>query len=360
MPRVSVVIPVRNEAASIRRTLEGLQRQDCVAADFEVLVVDGMSDDDTVAIVRDVQRSFPNLRLLFNPKRLASVARNVGVRHATGDYLVVIDGHCAIGDRQYLTNLVRAFEETGADTLGRPQPLRADRPSAFQRAVSAARMSWLGHNPDSAIFSDRPRFVDADNVAVAYRRRVFDTVGYFDEDFDACEDVDFNTRVRRAGLTCYFTPAISVDYQPRATLKGLAYQMMRYGQGRSRLGRKYPSTITAPSLVPALWLVWLAVAGLVAVVWTPAALALAATISAYILIVVAESARVARDASVFRLPIVFAAIHVGFAWGYIKEAVVGFGSMSLPFRLPTNLRRERAARPWTWGGRPVSSAAARP
>jgi succinoglycan biosynthesis protein ExoA len=327
--RVSVIVPVRNEAAHIRRTLLGLARQDFPAADFEILVVDGRSDDGTPDIVHELRAAIPNLHLFDNPRRLASAGRNVGVRHAGGKYVVIVDGHCRVRDRRLLRNLVEAFEATGADTLGRPQPLRCDDPTPFQRAVAAARTSWLGHNPDSDIYSAAARFVPADNVAVAYRRDVFDLMGEFDESFDACEDVEFNTRVRRAGLTCYFAPSVAVEYEPRATLRGLAYQMMRYGRGRARLARKHPGTVTAPSLVPSLWLVWLAVGGPAGLFSASLALAVLISVAAYLLILVAESARVGRaesGASVWRLPLVFAAIHIGFGWGYLCEAAAGVRS----------------------------------
>ena len=179
--------------------------------------------------------------------------------------------------------------------MPRPAAATASRPAdAFQRAVAAARTSWLGHNPDSAIYSDVARFVAADNVAVAYRREVFDRVGLFDESFDACEDVEFNTRVRRAGLTCYFTPAIAVEYQPRGSLRGLAYQMMRYGRGRARLGLKHPAMITAASLVPPLWLVWLIAGGAVSLTWAPFAIVFGTSLIAYLLVILAESWRVCR------------------------------------------------------------------
>src|SRR5262249_53570212 len=151
--------------------------------------------------------------------------------------------------------------------------------------------SWLGHNPDSAIFSQGAGFVEPQNVAVAYRRDVFERVGLFDERFDACEDVEFNTRVAGGGLTCYFTPAIQVRYQPRPSLRGLWYQMFRYGKGRARLGRKYPSSVTLPSLVPALWLVWLAGTLLVGLAWTPALLLCAGSLFTYFVIVLGESLR---------------------------------------------------------------------
>ena len=320
MPRVSVIVPVRNEAAHVRRTLIGLAAQSY--ADFEILVIDGRSEDGTDDVVRELQATVPDLYLFDNPQRLASAGRNVGVRHARGEFLVVVDGHCRVRDPHFLANLVTAFEESGADTLGRPQPLRAEHPTAFQRCVAAARTSWLGHNPGSAIYSDAAGFIAPDNVAVAYRREVFDQVGLFDESFDACEDVEFNTRVRRAGLTCYFTPAIAVEYQPRASLSGLTYQMARYGRGRARLARKFPGTVTLPSLVPPLWLLWLA-AGAVASILSPlVALTLVASVAAYLLLAIAESVRVwwgERGVSLVRLPVVFAAIHAGFGWGYLRE-----------------------------------------
>jgi succinoglycan biosynthesis protein ExoA len=320
MPRVTVIVPVRNEAASIRRTLLGLAAQ--TFADFEILVIDGQSIDGTPDIVRELQATVPDLYLIDNPARLSSAARNVGVRHARGEFVVIVDGHCHVRNPDFLRHHVEAFEATGADTLGRPQPLRAERPTTFQRAVAAARTSWLGHNPGSAIYSDRAGFVLADNVAVAYRREVFDRVGLFDESFDACEDVEFNTRVRRAGLTCYFTPAIAVAYQPRGTLGGVAYQMMRYGRGRARLARKDPTTVTVPSLVPPLWLLWL-VTGLAMSAFSPVLAGIfAATVAAYLVLVLAESVRVRSlepRVSFAPLPVVFLAVHAGFGWGYLQE-----------------------------------------
>ncbi len=362
-PRISVIVPVRNEAGHLRRTLDGLTGQRFPAHEVEILVVDGDSDDGTLSIVRECQRRHANVALFYNQRRLSSAARNIAVREARGDFLVLVDGHCDIQNPDYLTNVAEAFDRSAADTLGRPQPLRAGALTPFQTAVSAARMSWLGHNPDSAIFDAEPRFVAADNVAVAYRREVFERVGLFDESFDACEDVDFNTRVRQAGLTCYFTPTISVDYQPRRSLTGLGAQMMRYGRGRARLARKDRATVTKASLAPPLALVALAVGSVLGVLWWPMALATLAGVAAYALLVAAETLRLAarhtpapaalkkfrviddeetlvpdhremEDAKptgtllarlglLLRLPLVFPAIHFGFAWGYLREIAWG-------------------------------------
>ncbi len=246
LPFVTVIVPVRNEAACIERTLCRLTAQNYDPCRFEIIVADGRSTDQTVPVVRRMQAKHSNIRLLYNPRRLSSAARNLGVRHGRGDLFIIVDGHCDIADVNYLKKMVSAFQRSGADCLGRPQPLEIECPSSLQQAIGLARSSWLGHNPSSFIFSSSEQFVDASSVAVAYRREVFERVGFFDERFDACEDVELNTRIDAANLKCWFTPDIVVHYHPRSSLKGLAYQMSRYGRGRLRLGWKHPKSLTAP------------------------------------------------------------------------------------------------------------------
>ena len=186
----------------------------------------------------------------------ASAGRNTAIRHATKDVVVIVDGHCHVPDREYLTKLSEAFAASKADCLGRPQPLDVPNPTAFQRAVSAARSSRLGHNPDSDIYSNEAKFVPPQSTAVAYARSVFASVGLFDQEFDACEDVEFNERVHAAGLTCYFTPAVKIVYEPRGSVRALFYQLGRYGSGRAKLACKHPKSLSLPALVPPLWAVW--------------------------------------------------------------------------------------------------------
>jgi len=261
MISVSVIVPVRNESRSIECTLRLLLTQDFPPDEFEVIVADGASTDDTVPIVRRLQGEFPNLKLVFNPDRLSSAGRNTAIRHATRDVIVIVDGHCHVPDRDYLKNLSAAFAASGADSLGRPQPLDIENPTAFQRAVSAARSSRLGHNPDSDIYSSEARFVPPQSTAVAYSRKVFATIGLFDQEFDACEDVEFNERVHAAGLTCYFTPAVKIVYEPRGSFRALFHQLGRYGGGRAKLAFKYPKSLSVPALVPPLWAVWVLLGG---------------------------------------------------------------------------------------------------
>ncbi|HMF12324.1 MAG TPA: glycosyltransferase, partial [Gemmataceae bacterium] len=118
-PFVSVIVPVRNEAAFVRHTLEQLLVQNYDPQRFEILVADGRSEDTTREIVRAMQERHANLRLLDNPRCLSSAGRNVGIRAGRGDILVVVDGHCELDNPNYLRDLAEAFERSGAECVGR-------------------------------------------------------------------------------------------------------------------------------------------------------------------------------------------------------------------------------------------------
>ena len=322
MPTVSVLVPVRNEGRSIDRTLRSLLTQDFPPDQFEVIVADGLSDDDTVPVVRRLQGEFPNLKLVFNPARLASAGRNLAARHMRGEVAVVVDGHCHVPDRQYLRNLAAAFDRSKADSLGRPQPLDVPDPTPFQAAVSLARSSRLGHNPGSDIYSDQPKWVEPQSTAVAYRRGVFHRVGLFDERFDACEDVEFNTRVHAAGLSCYFCPTLAVVYEPRRGWTSLFKQLGRYGGGRARLAAKHPTSLTLPAVVPPLWVVWLVAGAVLGLTLPLVGWLYAASVGLYAAVVLGGAAWLGRRQPALvaaRVPGVFAGIHLGFAWGFLRE-----------------------------------------
>jgi glycosyltransferase involved in cell wall biosynthesis len=358
---ISIIIPVRNEAAHIGEVLDRLLEQDYDSNRFEVLVVDGLSTDETPDIVKRYTEQHPNVRYFENPKQLSSAARNIGVHQAQGDAVLVVDGHCIIDRRDMLQNVDAAFAKSGADCLGRPQPQEMKDATPLQWAIAVARRSPLGHHADSFIYSEQPQFVPASSVAIAYRKSVFKTVfneqgGYFDESFDACEDVEFNTRCDKAGLKCYFEPAIAVRYVPRKTITGLAYQLFRYGRGRVKLCRKHRETFSLKSFGPGLFvfgviagfILWLVLALYAETVCcslehplTPSTygwyviplmlsqwvgLIYAAVLCLYGVAILLESTRIAVKHKLYwkigkYLPGIFLAIHFGFGFGILLETV---------------------------------------
>ncbi len=331
IPFITVVMPVRNEARFIADTLGQLLSQDYPKDRFEILVADGMSDDGTRDIVTRTAEDDDRVRLLDNPKRRSSAGRNVGFRAGRGDYFVVVDGHCFIPDDQFLSNIAECFEISGADCLGRPQPLDPPGLTPFQQSVALARASRLGHGGNSLIYGDYEGFASPVSNGAAYKREVFEKVGYVDEDFDACEDVEFNHRVEQAGLKAYTSPKIAVRYYPRENLPPLIGQMQRYGRGRTRLYRKHPVLLSLSALAPACFAggaaAFVTLLGLDLICGLSAFLtlilsALSLALLAYAVLVGLTTFRLCREhgwSHVRRLPLVFLAVHGGLGVGMWEE-----------------------------------------
>ena len=332
VPFITVIMPVRNEARFIRSTLEQVVDQDYPRDRFEILVADGQSDDGTQAVVQSVAASNPNVLLVENPARRSGAGRNLGFRLGRGEVFLVIDGHCHVPGRDHLRHVAQCLRRSGADCLGRPQHLDPPGISGFQKSVALARASWLGHGGGSLIYRAFEGFASPVSNGAVYTRRVIDRVGYVDEAFDACEDVEFNWRVEREGLKSYTSPCLMVYYYPRESLKALWIQMARYGRGRIRFGRKHPASLGLRTVVPAgvvlmltllaALLVLGALAGGQSPVLSGAAFPLGALSGGYVFAVCFESARISRKNGwehFARLPLIFLTIHIGLGAGMWRE-----------------------------------------
>ena len=330
---VSVVLPVLNEAGDLPRLLEQLRVQIPPPGGFEVLVVDGGSNDGTRELVRERAASWPVLRLIDNPKRRSAPARNLGALAARGDIILYVDGHCSIPRPDYLSRLVTIFTSSGAACLCRPQPLTMlaeDQPWA--RAIAIARQSPLGHHPDSDIYGTEPRVTQPQSAGAAYRREIFERVGGFDERFDACEDVEFNHRVDRAGFIAYVHPDLAVDYRPRGSLSAFFRQMVRYGRGRGRLGVRHPELVPI-TLVFATVLVFCAAFLLVLPGGMLGLGLFAMAIGAWLVLCMVEGLRRGGWVNGWRVAIALGAVHVGLTLGFWR-GLLEFRTFRAPLTAP--------------------------
>jgi glycosyltransferase involved in cell wall biosynthesis len=344
-PYITVVMPVRNEARFIGDTLAQILNQEYPPDRFEVIVADGMSDDGTPGIVREIAGRYPQVRLLENPKRRSSAGRNVGFRNGKGDLFLVVDGHCHIPDRRLFWNVSEAFRKSGADCLGRPQPLDPPGLTTFQQAVALARASRIGHGSDSLIYGEHEGYVSPVSNGAAYRRRVLDAVGYVDESFDACEDVEFNYRIEKAGLKSYTSPSLKVMYYPRETLRALFLQLCRYGYGRFRFLCKHPEAVSVGMIAPVMFtmvvfftLIAIPFMGVLRNVRGPWTISLFATFAilvfwiAYFALIAIETIRLsARHGTRYmrHIPLIFIVIHFSLGYGFVKGMMSDFFE---PFR----------------------------
>lgn len=318
---ITIVMPVRNEERFIRGVLEDLHAQTYPAEQMEVLVIDGESTDGTLKAASEFRSRFPNFQILSNPGRLASKARNIGARAAKGRYVAYIDGHCHLPSNTLVADAVALFERSGADALCRPQPLTLKPQTLFQRAVSLARASDLGHALDSTIYTNKERFVKAASSGAMYRRDVFKKIGYFDESFDACEDVEFNTRLDKAGLRAFISPKLTVEYAARRSLGALFVQLYRYGVGRWKLFRKHPSTLGSGTLVTTAFAVGAVFYPLLWLLSHKLALFATAMVAFYFAAIILTSLAIVRKPAqrilFIYLPLIFFTIHFALGYGFL-------------------------------------------
>lgn len=321
LPFITIAMPVWNEERFIGNVLTELLRQDYPSDRFEIIVADGESDDRTCEIVEGIARSHPQIILISNPSRLSSSGRNVGFRNGKGDIFLIIDGHCEIRNSRLLKEVASCLEESGAHCLGRPQPFIVPDEPCIQKAIALARASWLGHSVNSLIHSDKEGFVSPVSVGCAYKREVIEKVGYTAELFAACEDVEFNYRVEKAGFKTFFSPRIAVHYYPRESISGLWHQLVRYGEGRARFMFKHPEAANLDMFLPPLFLGGAFVGSVLGFISKYFLLCYVSILSAYFVIVTTESMRLSRGSGfrfALNLIVVFLVIHTSIAFGLIR------------------------------------------
>jgi glycosyltransferase involved in cell wall biosynthesis len=112
--KISVVIPVYNEAATITELLSRVQ---AVAIPKEIIVVDDCSTDGTRAVLSEVEKTFDNLRIFHQPKnRGKGAALREGFKHATGDFVIIQDADLEYDPDEYPV-LLKPLVEGKADVV---------------------------------------------------------------------------------------------------------------------------------------------------------------------------------------------------------------------------------------------------
>lgn len=318
-PFVTVIMPIRNEAAYIARSLGAVLAQDYPPDRLEILVVDGMSEDGTRDLVADLQIRNPQfvIRLLDNPARIVPTALNIGLRHARGEVIVRVDGHCEIAP-DYVRRCVEGLQETGADCVGGVCITVGETSTA--RAIALAQSSWFGVG-GVAFRTGRstPGYVDTVPFG-AYRREVFHRIGGFDEELVRNQDDEFNFRLTQAGGKIWLDPSIRSVYYSRASLRGLWRQYFQYGLYKVRVMQKRKGIPSWRLLVPPAFVLGLLGSALLAMAIREPLWALAVA-APYVMANLGASLWTARrdPLALPLLPLAFATLHLayglGFLWG---------------------------------------------
>jgi len=216
---VSVIIPCRNEENFIGKCLDSIIANDYPKDKLEVLVIDGMSEDGTRAVLKQYTGLYPFIRVLDNHKKITPSALNVGVKNAKGEIIIRKDAHSTY-EKDYISKCVRYLREYDADNVGGIWITVPRNDSLMAKAIvfSLSHPFGVGNAHYRIGRQTEPRLVDTVPFG-CFRKDVFDRIGLFDEAYPRNEDIEFNTRLRKAGGKILLVPGIVVHYYARSTFR---------------------------------------------------------------------------------------------------------------------------------------------
>ena len=228
MDSVSILIPCLNEFHFIRPCLESVLSFETPpdAEIREVIVIDGGSKDGTPEIVKEMAAADPRIRLLHNPGRIQSTALNIGLRAATGEYILRLDAHSAY-PKDYLALVVETSRRTKCENVGGLfiTQMRGEGYGAALVQAMTTHKFGVGDAGYRTGASEGP----ADTVPYGFfRRELFDRIGLFDERLVRAQDYEMNQRIRAAGGCVWRNPAIHVNYFAQPDLKSFIRKQIVY------------------------------------------------------------------------------------------------------------------------------------
>ena len=230
-PEISVVVCSHNGARTIRDTLEGLARIDY--PDYEVIVVDDGSTDDTARIAAEF-----DVRVISTENRGLSSARNTGYEAARGGIVAYIDDD-AWPDRDWLKYLAWTFMNTDHAGVGGPN---------IAPAGDGEIADCVANAPGGPVHVLRTDEI-ADHIPgcnMAFRKDRLEAVGGFDPRYRAAgDDVDLCWRLQDRGWSIGFSPGAMVWHHRRNSIRHYWRQQQGYGKAEALLEGKWPERYNA-------------------------------------------------------------------------------------------------------------------
>jgi glycosyltransferase involved in cell wall biosynthesis len=324
-PFVSVVMPIRNEANFLDRSLGSVLAQDYPRDRFEIIVADGMSDDGTRELVERLRKDHAHLILVDNTGRIVPTGLNAGIACARGDVVIRIDGHAEVAPDFIRQNVALLEEHPDAWAVGGPITHKGR--NTFGKAVALAMSSPLGVGLASHHFPGFEGYVGGAPFP-ALRKWIFERVGLFDANLVRNQDDEFNFRILQAGGKCYISPRVRSEYYVRESPRKLFRQYFQYSFWRIPVIRKHRRPTTLRQVVPPLFfgtMLALLVLGIVLKsAWV--ALTLPALYAVALLLLGLSTAPRAGIAVALLVPVAVATMHLAYAVG------IAYGFFSAFFR----------------------------
>lgn len=315
-PKVSIIIPCRNEERYIVKNIASILAQDYLG-ELEVIVVDGMSTDKTRELVLNFDDS--RVKLVENEAQFTPHALNLGVKNATGEIFIILGGHAFLTEG-FVRKNVKILQADRSVGCAGGQILNIHENKASE-LISKAMTSPFGVGNATFRTGGKAGFVDT--VAFgAYWKRIHDEIGGFDEDLVRNQDDEYNYKVVKAGYKIYFDPAIISNYFVRGSYAKLYRQYYQYGYWKVYVNTKHKTITTIRQMIPLFFVLGLVGGVLLSLIWPLFWLVFLSGIGAYQLLAIASGIRVGKSVlEGLRIALVFPILHFSYGLGYLVGIV---------------------------------------
>ncbi len=324
LPFVSVIMPVRNEAKYIERSLGAVLAQDYPADRMEVIVADGMSEDGTREIIANLKfqnpssnGNSPTVKVIDNPKKIVAAGLNRAIEASRGEIIVRVDGHCEIV-QNYVSRCVGQLLSSGADGVGGVVAAKGDTLTA--RAIAVAMSSVFGvGNAGFRLHLSQSAWTDTIPFP-AYKKSLLDAVGPYDENLVVNEDDEYNYRIIKRGGRLLLLHDLCTHYFCRSKMRLLWRQYFRYGFWKARVLKKHLGQMRIRQAIPSLFILLLSllVVGLFTGIAPPYPLVFLCASYLCINLIVSFALSLTRGLSLLPLlPIAFLTLHLSYGTGLI-------------------------------------------
>lgn len=244
----SIIVPVYNRPDEVADLLESLTRQ--TDRGFEIILVE---DGSTVPCRKQAEAYADALdvKYFYKDNEGRSPARNYGIEHSSGDYLVFVDSDCILPE-DYVSSLRKCLTEDYHDCFGGPDAAHESF-SDIQKAINYSMTSFLTTGGIRGGKVQLEKFVPR-TFNTGFSRRVYEKVGGFREMFS--EDIDMSTRIRLAGFSIALFRPVVVYHKRRIDLRKFWRQVHVFGMSRITLQLLYPGSMKIVHWLPALFVIF--------------------------------------------------------------------------------------------------------
>ncbi|MEA3314868.1 MAG: glycosyltransferase family 2 protein [Campylobacterota bacterium] len=243
---ISIIIPCLNEERYISSCLDSILNSDYNQEYMEILVVDGMSEDNTREIVKEYEKKHNYVKLIDNIKKTAPIAMNIGINNSVGEFIFIISAHAKY-DKNYFSKLVENIIELDASCVGPLLITDVKNKTKKSNSIKKVLSHKLGVG-NASFRTGSDEIKEVDTVAFGcYKRDVFDKYGLYDERLTRNQDIELNKRIKNGGGKIYLIPNITCTYFAREDFSLLAKN--NFDNGRwNILTAYYTKTLNSLSL----------------------------------------------------------------------------------------------------------------